>query len=443
MAQFRYVAKTRTGERQEGVFDAPDKRALMAQLARKGLVPITVADATAKSAEPASAEKAKPAEKAPAKSAPKPAGKRGGAPEAAQKKWFRFEKGFRSKPRMKIGDLLLFTGELSDLLASGMTIGTALHSLAMRETGKAQDVIVKGLRDEIVSGASLSGALGRWPESFPTLYVSMVKAGEASGQLPGVLERLVHHYERVLAAREKVGMAMVYPIIVTLVGFGAMIFMMVFVIPRFSVMFDELGGTLPLPTRMLIGLSSGLLKYGWAMLIVLFFLGAAAKRALKTPAGIEWKDRAMLRMPAIGGIVRANAFANFAHTLGTLLANGVPVLHALSIVEHTVGNSIIARAVREARDRVTDGSTISRPLSQGGAFPRLLTDMLAIGEESGDMSGALEHIGRRYDGELDRSVKLFTTILEPVMMLLIAVGIGFVAISMLLAVFELTSGLKA
>jgi type IV pilus assembly protein PilC len=143
-----------------------------------------------------------------------------------------------------------------------------------------------------------------------------------------------------------------------------------------------------------------------------------------------------------GNIVRANAFANFAHTLGTLLANGVQVLQALAIVEHTVDNSIIAKAIRAAKDRVTDGSTISRPLSQDGVFPRLLTDMLAIGEESGDMAGALEHIGRRYDNELDRAVKVFTTILEPIMMLLIAVGVGFVAISMLMAVFELTSGLN-
>jgi type IV pilus assembly protein PilC len=444
MAQFRYIAKSRTGERKDGVVEAPDKRTLMAQLSRQGLVPISVADAAVRPGPDVAPDKPKAAAKAPpAKPAPRASAKPGGAKPASARKWYRFEKTLRGKPRMKMSELLLFTSELSDLLASGMTLGSALHSLAQRETGKAQDAIVTDLRDEIVSGSSLSGALARWPDSFPALFVSMVKAGEASGQLPGVLERLVQHYERVLAAREKVVMAMVYPLIVTLVGFGAMLFMMVFVIPRFSAMFEELGGTLPLPTRILIGLSTALLKYGWAMAIGLFFLVLAARRALKTPAGIEWKDRFLLRLPAFGGIVRANAFANFAHTLGTLLANGVQVLQALSIVEHTVGNSLIARAIRDAKERVTDGSTISRPLSQDGIFPRLLTDMLAIGEESGDMSGALEHIGRRYDNELDRAVKIFTTVLEPVMMLLIAVGVGFVAISMLLAVFELTSGLNA
>ena len=439
MAQFRYVAKSRTGERQEGSLEAPDKRAVIAQLGRLGFVPISVVETSARETPPPAAEKPKGAAKP--STSPAPAAK--AAPAGSARKWFRFEKSVRSRSRLKMGDLLLFTGELSDLLASGMTLGSALHALAQRLTGKAQDVIVTNLRDEVVSGSSLSAALAKWPDSFPALYVSMVKAGEASGQLPGVLERLVRHYERALAAREKVAMAMVYPLIVTLVGFGAMIFMMVFVIPRFSAMFEELGGTLPLPTRILIGLSKGLLKYGWALAIGATFGFAALRRLLRTPAGRDWKDRALLRLPVAGSIVRANAFANFAHTLGTLLANGVQVLQALAIVEHTVDNSIIAKAIRAAKDRVTDGSTISRPLSQDGVFPRLLTDMLAIGEESGDMAGALEHIGKRYDNELDRAVKVFTTILEPIMMLLIAVGVGFVAISMLMAVFELTSGLNA
>lgn len=436
MAQFRYIAKSRSGERVEGVLEAPDRRTLLAKLSRQGLVPISVTEGRGGEPQP---EKPKGRARRKAERQAEPTRER----SAGRKSWFRFERGSRSRPRMKMGEILLFTSELSDLLASGMTLGSALHALAQRATERSYGAIVSNLRDEIVSGASLSAALNGWPETFPALYVSMVRAGEASGQLPAVLERLVRHYERAQAAREKVSMALVYPLIVTVVGVGAMIFMMIFVVPRFSAMFEELGGTLPLPTQILIGISKGLVRYGWALLIGLFFLVLAVRRALKTPAGIEWKDRFLLRLPAMGRIVRANAFANFAHTLGTLLANGVQVLQALSIVEHTVGNSIIAGAVRSARDRVTDGSTISRPLAQGGVFPRLLTDMLSVGEEAGDMAGALEDIGRRYDNELDRAVKLFTTILEPVMMVLIAVGVGFMAISMLMAVFELTSGLNA
>jgi type II secretory pathway component PulF len=150
----------------------------------------------------------------------------------------------------------------------------------------------------------------------------------------------------------------------------------------------------------------------------------------------------MLKMPVVHPIITANAFGQFARTLGALLTNGVPVLQALSIVENTVGNTVIAREIREARERVTDGSTIAGPLAAGKVFPQLLTDMLAIGEESGDMAGALGHIAERYDKELDRNIKVLTTVLEPAMILIIAVGVGFVAISMLMAVFELTSGLN-
>jgi len=437
MPQFHYIAKTRAGERREGTLEAPDRRTLLTLLSRQGLVPISVTDA-ATQALAVPEKKSRAARRAERKALTSSAG----GIEKPRRKWFRLERRRQGRARMKLAELLLFTGELSDLLASGMTLGTALHSLALRKTGRAQDEIVTDLRDEIVQGSSLSTALARWPESFPTLYVSMVRAGEASGQLSAVLERLMKHYERLLEAREKVMMAMVYPIIVALIGFGAMIFIMTFVVPRFSAMFEELGGTLPLPTRMLIAISEGLLRYGWVLAIVLFFGIAALRRTFRTPAGREWKDRLLLRLPAVGAIVRANAFSNFAHTLGTLLANCVQVLLALSIVESTVGNSVIAKALREAKERVTDGSSISRPLAQDGVFPPLLTDMLAVGEESGDIAGALAHIGRRYDNELDRAVKLFTTILEPIMMLVIAAGVGFVAISMLMAVFDLTSGLN-
>jgi type II secretory pathway component PulF len=217
---------------------------------------------------------------------------------------------------------------------------------------------------------------------------------------------------------------------------------MTFVIPKFSQVFAELGATLPLPTRMLIGMSSFLLNWGWLVAIVIVIGIILFRRFIKTPRGELWWHGRLLKFPVVHKIITANAFAQFARTLSALLNNGVPVLQALSIVEHTMGNQVIAHEIREARQRVTDGSSISGPLASGQVFPPLLTDMLAVGEESGDMAGALVHIARRYDEELDRSVKVLTTVLEPIMILFIAVGVGFVAISMLMAVFELTSGLN-
>jgi type IV pilus assembly protein PilC len=415
MPLFKYIARARTGERVEGSVEAPDKRAALLQIERMGQVPVTVSE----SGILAAATKA-----------------------AAQKKKFAIDWRRGSKAHLKLRDLLLLTRELSDLLASGMTLGKALHTLSGRKTNKAQDRIVTELRDDIVQGASLSNALTKHPDSFPTLYVSMVRAGEASGQLAQVLERLARHYERVQEARAKVLMALIYPGIVLSMGVVTIIFSMIFVVPRFSAIFEELGSTLPLPTLILINLSTVLIRYGWAIAIGIAAAVVLIRRALRTQAGRRWWHRIQLRLPLVHRIVTANAYAHFARTLGTLLANGVQVLEALSIVEDTVGNVVIAEAIRDSRNRVTDGATISRPLAEGKVFPPLLTDMLAVGEESGDMSGALGHIAKRYDDELDRSVKIFTTVLEPIMLLGMALLVGFVAISMLLAVFDLTSGLK-
>lgn len=418
MPIFTYTAKSRTGERVSGTVDAKDKRTALIQIERMGHVPVSVTEGGA--GRPAAAE--------------------AGTGKTKARKVYTPRRG--RAPRMNMRETLFFTRELSDLLASGMTLGNALNTLAARETGKAQDVIIPQLRDEIIQGASLSDALGKRPETFSNLYVSMVRAGEASGSLAEVLERLCRHYERVQEAREKILMALVYPGFVLTAGLGTILFIVIFVVPRFSAIFNELGSTLPLPTQILIGISAILMKYGWAIVIALVAGVILLKQYLATPAGQVTWHRLQLRLPIIHGIVEANAFSQFARTLGALLTNGVPVLDALSIVEDTVGNSVITREISQARTRVTDGATISRPLAEGRIFPRLLTDMLAVGEETGDMSGALTHIANRYEYELDRNVKLLTSILEPILILVIAGFVGFVAISMLLAVFDLTSGLS-
>jgi type II secretory pathway component PulF len=218
---------------------------------------------------------------------------------------------------------------------------------------------------------------------------------------------------------------------------------MVFIVPRFAPIFDELGGTMPLPTRILMGISNGMVNYGWLILLACAGAFVMLQQYLKTKAGRIWLDQQQLRAPVISKIARANAFAHFARTMETLIRNGVSILRALTIADETVGNSVIAKEIADARERVTDGSSIAGPLAAGGVFPPLLTDMLAVGEETGDLPGALSQIARRYDEELDFSIKILTTVLEPVLILGIALIIGFVAISMLMAVFDLTSGLGA
>jgi type II secretory pathway component PulF len=419
MAAFTYRAKSKKGETVDGAVDAADRRDALRQVEALGLVPIAVTEGRA------------------------PAARRGAPPRARAGGKRRFKIQWHlQRSRMSSRDLLTFTTELSDLLVSGMTLGNALHALANRKTGKINDHIIAEVRDEIHRGTSLSAAMALQPDTFPALYINMIRAGEASGALSEVLRRLVEHYERMQETREKIVMALVYPGIVMTLGLATLVFSMVFVVPKFKVIFEQMQQALPLPTRILIGTSSFLARYGLFVLVALGFVGVMARRAARTPHGQLWWHGLLLRMPLVRGVVASGIYANFARTLGTLLGNGVPVLQALGIVEHTVGNAVIARELHNARERVTDGTTISGPLSAGGVMPVMMIDMLAIGEQTGDMEGSLRHIARRYENELDRNIKIFTTALEPILIVLVAVMVGFVAVSILMAVFNLTSGLN-
>jgi len=416
MPTFKYIARKADGERVDGTIDASDRNSALLAIQRLGHTPFSVTETKA------AVNK-----------------KEGGT----RRLKLELGLGMKRKTRMTQREMLLFTREMADLLSSGMTLGRALHTLSGRNPDSAQHTVIERLRDEVVQGSSLSEALAIYPETFPQLYLSMVKAGEASGAISESLEGLCHHFERVAAAREKVLMALLYPSIVLTVGVLAVIGLMLFIVPSFSGIFEELGGTLPLPTRIMMAMSNGLINYWWLILLLLGGGGAAARHWLRTPEGRLWWHKKQLKLPVIRHIACANAFAHFSRTLETLTRNGVPILRAMGIVHETVGNRLIASEIAEARDRVTDGSSISGPLAAGKIFPQMLTDMLAVGEETGDLAGALRQITRRYDEELDRAVKILTTVLEPLLILGVAILVGFVAVSMLMAVFDLTSGLGA
>jgi type II secretory pathway component PulF len=414
MSNFNYKARAKDGRRIEGQLDAADRRTALLAIERMGHMPLSVTEAGGRG-------------KAGAKTA-----------AGARHSWWKME----DRDRMKAREVLLFTAELSDLLAAGMTLGSALNCLAGHGGGQTPAArTASDLRDRIVRGEALSDALAAHPKSFPELYANMIRAGEASGALASVLSRLVIHYERILDMRERIFMALTYPAIVMVLGVITVVIAMVKIVPQFKKVFDGMHMALPLPTRILLAVSHFLTYYGIFLLIGLVLCSIFFLRYIKTPFGRRWWDGVKLRVPLIKGIIATGVYANFARTLQTLMANGVPVLQALKITEQTAGNAVISEELRRARERVTDGTTISGPLAAGKVFPPMMTDMMAIGEQTGDMAGALDHIGRRYENELDRNIKIFTTALEPILIVMVALVVGFVAISILTAVFKATSGL--
>ena len=350
--------------------------------------------------------------------------------------------GGKSRTKMKRTEVLLFTSELADLIEAGMTLGQALQALAAQgEEGSGQRYVCRDLCERIVRGENFSSALAQHPDTFEPLYANMIRAAEASGAMVEVLRRLADHYERFDNMRGKIKSALSYPAIVLVFGVFAVIAALVWIIPKFQKVFDSMGATLPLPTRILIGMSDALTGYGWLMAIALAAAVWWFGKWKKTPAGRLKVDGWKLRAPLVKGIVASGAYSALAYTLKTLLSNGVDVLQALRIAEETCGNAVIGAALGDARRRVTDGTSISGPLAASGVFPRMMTDMLAIGEQAGDMASSLEHIGVRYQKDMDRNITSFTNALEPILIVVIAAMVGFVAVSILMAVFQVSATL--
>jgi type IV pilus assembly protein PilC len=403
MPTFQYKAKTPKGELITGTLAAGDRRTALAELGRRGCFPLTV-------------EVSQPA-------------------EVKQKISASFRGGVTKR------DTLMFTQQLSSLLRSGMSLSEALDVLERRTQKKNMAAILGELRSDIVQGGTLSDALTKHPRLFSKFYINLVRAGEASGTLDEVLVRLVRHQEQAGEVREKVVGALLYPIIVVLACIGAIIFFMTSMVPKFVVMFREMQTTMPLPTRVLIAASDAFKSYWWIGVGLIVAAVLVVRHRMRSAEGRRAIDALKLRLPVVGDIMMANALGQFARTLATLLENGVPVLSALQIVEDATPNSVIAAEINQARARVTDGATISTPLAKGKIFPPLLLDMLAVGEESGEVVPALKNIADMYEKELAHKIKIFTTLLEPAIIIFMAGMVGSIVLSILMAVFDITSGI--
>jgi type II secretory pathway component PulF len=422
MPQFSYKARRRSGEVVQGVLDVADRSAALMQIERLGLFPVAV-----------DAAKGNPV----VDNAPK--GSRLEAFAAMLPPAFRQVLLAKRKPKLQ--ELATFTQQLANLLQSGMPLTVALNSMVHLESKGIPSEVSKGLKQDVMEGRSLSDSMAKQPHVFSDLYVNMVKAGEQSGALVEVLRRMATHFERFAEVKSKITSAAIYPIMVCGVGAGLVLFFIYFMLPNFMDMFSGFQVELPLPTRMLIFVGYVFTHYWWLLLLMCMALLIAFQRFQAGEPGKRRLDEWKMRLPAIGRVVKLNYYGQFARTLSTLLENGVPVLTALKITEQVMPNRVIKEAISKTRDAVTDGKTLAQPLAQSKVFPQLMVDLVKIGEETGDVPAALKNVADTYESELTTALRVTMTLIEPVLIIGMAVGVGLLLLSVLMPMFKLISNI--
>ncbi len=342
-----------------------------------------------------------------------------------------------SRGRVKGRDIPIFTRQLGALLAADIPIDQSLGILQEQTESAALGDILGEVRHDITEGASLSEALAKHPRYFSKLYCNMVKVGEAGGILDTVLKQLSTFMEAEHTLRSSVVTALAYPAIVVLVGFLSVGVLVFFVIPKLSVVFAEFGSNLPLPTRVLIGTSHFLVAWWWAILAGLLVLFWGFDKYRKSPQGKAQIDTLVGRLPVVGPMLMKAQVARFARTMGTLISSGIPVLQSLSLVQETTSNQVLADALAVVGEKVKRGEGLAVPLRQTAYFPPMVVNLIAVGEESGTLDKMLQQIADNYDLEVEHAIKRFITLFEPVVIILIAVGVGGVIISFLLPILRI------
>jgi len=339
--------------------------------------------------------------------------------------------------RVGVKDLLVFTQEFSALISAGLPIDRSLNILGtLTENGRLREV-VKDLLKKIEGGNSLAEALGSYPRIFSKLYVNMVKAGESGGFLETILSRLARYLQSTKEIREYLISVMIYPLILTMVSGISIVILLTFVIPKFAKIFSNLGQTIPLPTQIMLFASQVVKNYWWVGIgmIALIYFGLKIYTQ-QEERKLRW-DRFKLRWIAIGDITKKVEVARFSRTLGTLLQSGVPILPALNLVKEISQNQAISRSIAYIHDRLREGKGISKSLEETDIFPPLAVHMIGVGEETGRLDEMLNKVADAYEENVQTTVKRFVSLLEPLIILVMGVAVGFIVISMLLAIFSI------
>jgi general secretion pathway protein F len=392
MPVYSYEAADPRGKKTRASVEAQDEAALISDLRKKGLVPLSVK-----------------------------------AVEGRES---------ISLKRVSNKDLLIFTHELGNLLESGLPIDKAIHVLSEYTENAPLREIARDIYADLQRGQALSQALSKHKE-FPKLYVNMIRAGEVGGILENVIRRLASFLETSVAFREEVKSALIYPLLLTAVGGLAIVVLMLYVVPKFSAIFEDMGQALPLPTLVLLGISQFFISYWWGIALALGISFLLLNTYAKTAEGQLFMDGLKLKIPVIRGLHMKLLIARFSRTLGTLLQSGVPILEAIRVSREVVGNEVVSSKLLELENGVRRGKGVAGPLRESGVFPSIVGQMIATGEEAGRLEETFLSVADRFEGESRRQITRTVSLLEPVMILLMGLIVGFIVISMLIAVFSI------
>ncbi|MCM8828500.1 MAG: type II secretion system F family protein [Candidatus Omnitrophica bacterium] len=427
MANFNYTALDGTGKTVSGAIEAANSQDAIGKLKAMGYY-VTNISSGKTAATPKAAPAAKQAQKAPAKK------KASGG--------ININLPFLGGSRIKPKELMIVTRQLATLIGSGLPLLRALKVLEQQRKGGAAKVLNR-VASEIEQGALFSEALAKFPSSFPRIYVAMVKAGEAGGALESVLSRLAEFMEKEAKLKGKIKSAMAYPSVVIVVMIGILTFIMVKIVPTFTKIFEDMEvGDLPPTTVLLIKMSKLMAERSYLIIAFIFALAILYKVANKIKFTKYLIDKIKLKLFIFGPVISKTIVARFARTFATLITSGVPILQSLQIVRDTVGNEVIANAINEIRNRVREGEGISGIMMRTHAFPPMVTNMIAVGEETGAMDAMLEKVADAYEAEVDAAVAAMTSMLEPILIVCLGVVVGFIVISLFMPLIKIALSLS-
>ena len=425
--KFEYIALDSSGQESRGVVDAANPNEVVGQLRQAGYFPTSVVEE----------------------------GKGGGAAVKAAKKTVKAitpsTKAAKSggitlfqRKTVKSKVLMIFTRQLATLIDAGLPLLRGLGVLAKQE----KDLVLKGtitaIADSVQGGSTFSESMAQHPKIFNKLYINMVKAGELGGVLELVLNRLAEFQEKAQKIKNKVVSAMAYPVIVLLIALVILLFLLAFIVPKFQAIFNDMlnGKPLPFLTVMVINASDSVKHYWYVIVGVAVVVIFGYKALIATAGGRVFVDKVMLKMPLFGDLTRKSSISRFSRTLGTLVTSGVPILQALNITRDTAGNAVVADAVTKVHDAVKEGESIVAPLEASGVFPPMVISMVDVGEETGQLPEMLLKIAEVYDDEVDNAVEGLTSLLEPIMIVVLALIVGTIVIALFMPLIEVIKGMQ-